>query len=247
MIKDYAFYQELFQNAFQTITMTATQIRRELVNSPLKAVLFDLDGTLVDSEKDIAEASNFTREHYGLKKVPDSTIARYVGNGVLVLLEKSLETTDQGKIQEAYQIFQQHYRVHCADFTKPFPGTFELLDALKKKNVKMGVVSNKPQEFTDLVLKQLNLAPYFGVAFGPEATPNRKPHPEPLLTALEKLGARPPEAVMVGDSYVDIQAAQAVPMRVAALTHGYGTREVLTSANPDWIVDSLQELIPLLI
>jgi phosphoglycolate phosphatase len=212
------------------------------VNSPLKAVLFDLDGTLVDSEKDIAEAANFTRQHYGLTPVPVSTIAQYV-----VLLEKSLETTDQEKIQEAYQIFKQHYRIHCADFTKPYPGTFDLLDALKVKNIKMGVVSNKPQEFTDLVLKQLNLAPYFEVAFGPEATPNRKPHPEPLLTALERLGARPPEAVMVGDSYVDIQAAKAVPMRVAALTHGYGTREVLTSANPDWMVDSLQELIPLLI
>ena len=179
------------------------------MNSPLKAVLFDLDGTLVDSEKDIAEAANFTRHHYGLPPVPDSTIAQYVGNGVLVLLEKSLETTDHEKIQEAYQIFKQHYRVHCADFTKPFLGTFDLLDALKGKNIKMGVVSNKPQEFTDLVLKQLNLAPYFEVAFGPEATPNRKPHPEPLLTALEKLGVHPPEAVMVGDSYVDIQAAKA--------------------------------------
>jgi phosphoglycolate phosphatase-like HAD superfamily hydrolase len=91
------------------------------------------------------------------------------------------------------------------------------------------------------------LAPYFKVAFGPEATVNRKPHPEPLLVALEKLGARPAEAVMVGDSYVDIQAAQAVPMRVAVLTHGYGTREVLTAANPDWILNSLQELIPILV
>jgi phosphoglycolate phosphatase len=217
------------------------------VNSPLKAVLFDLDGTLVDSEKDIAEAANFTRKHYGLPPVPVSTVAQYVGNGVLVLLEKSLETTDHGKIQEAYKIFQEHYRVHCADFTKPFPGTFDLLNALKKKNVKMGVVSNKPQEFTDSVLKKLNLAPYFEVAFGPEATTNRKPHPEPLLVALQKLGVTTHEAVMIGDSYVDIQAAKAVPMRVGVLTHGYGTREVLTAANPDWIVNSLQELIPILV
>ncbi len=217
------------------------------MNSPLKAVLFDLDGTLVDSEKDIAEAANFTREHYGLRRVPDSTIAQYVGNGVLTLLEKSLQTTDQTKILEAYGIFQQHYRVHCADYTKPFPGTFDLLDALKKKNIKMGVVSNKPQEFTTSVLEQLDLAPYFEIAFGPEATTNRKPHPEPLLVALQKLGAQPHEAIMVGDSIVDIQAAQSVPMRVAVLTHGYGTREVLSSANPDWMVDSLQELIPLLV
>ena len=217
------------------------------MNSPLKAVLFDLDGTLVDSEKDIAEAANFTREHYGLKKVPDSTIAQYVGNGVIALLAKSLDTSEQDKIQEAYLIFQQHYREHCADHTKAFPGTFELLDYLKEKNIKMGVVSNKPQEFTDSVLKQLNLAPYFGVAFGPESTTNRKPHPEPLLVALERLGAQPHEAIMVGDSIVDIQAAKAAPMRIAVLTHGYGTREVLSSANPDWVVNSLPALIEILI
>ncbi|HXL73125.1 MAG TPA: HAD-IA family hydrolase [bacterium] len=217
------------------------------MNSSLKAVLFDLDGTLVDSEKDIAEAANFTREYYGLKRVSDSTIAQYVGNGVLVLLEKSLEMSDPAKIQEAYKIFQGHYRIHYADYTKPFPGAFELLNALKKKNVKMGVVSNKPQEFTDSVLKQLDLAPYFEVAFGPEATIHRKPHPEPLLTALQKLGAQTHEAVMIGDSYVDIQAAKAAEMRVGVLTHGYGTREVLSSANPDWMVDSLQELIPILV
>jgi 2-phosphoglycolate phosphatase len=227
--------------------MAAIQPRRKTLNSPLKAVLFDLDGTLVDSEKDIAEAANFTREHYGLNRVPDSTIAQYVGNGVLTLLEKSLQTTDQAKILEAYEIFQQHYRVHCADFTKPVPGTFDLLNILKEKNVKMGVVSNKPQEFTDLVLQKLNLAPYFEVAFGPEATTNRKPHPEPLLVALQKLGAQTHESIMIGDSIVDIQAAQAAKIRVGALTHGYGTREVLSSANPNWMVDSFQELIPILV
>jgi 2-phosphoglycolate phosphatase len=227
--------------------MAAIETRRNRMISPLKAVLFDLDGTLVDSEKDIAEAANYTREHYGLKRVPDTTIAQYVGNGVYTLLEKSLGTTDQAKIQEAYEVFQSHYRVHCADFTKPYPGAFDLLNALKKKNIKMGVVSNKPQEFTTSVLEKLNLAPYFEVAFGPEATTNRKPHPEPLLVALEKLGAQPSEAVMVGDSIVDIQAAQAGQIKVAVFTHGYGTRKVLNSGNPDWIVDSFQELIPILI
>jgi phosphoglycolate phosphatase len=223
--------------------MCAIETRRNRMISPLKAVLFDLDGTLVDSEKDIAEAANYTREHYGLKRVPDTTIAQYVGNGVYTLLEKSLGTTDQTQIQEAYEIFQEHYRVHLADFTRTYPGTFDLLNLLKNKNIKMGVVSNKPQEFTTSVLEKLDLAPYFEVGFGPEATTNRKPHPEPLLVALEKLGAKPHESVMVGDSIVDIQAAQAAQVKVAVLTHGYGTREVLSSANPDWIVDSMPALI----
>ena len=216
------------------------------MNSPLKAVLFDLDGTLVDSVKDIAEAVNFTREHYGQDCLPDAAVTVFVGNGVYNLLGKSLATEDQTKIQEAYEIFQGYYRAHCANHTKPFPGAVELLNTLKTKNIKMGVVSNKPQEFTDSVLKQLNLASYFEVAFGPESTTNRKPHPEPLLTALQRLGAQPQEAVMVGDSIVDIHAAQAVPMRVAVLTHGYNSRETLSAAKPDWIVDSLSDLIKIL-
>jgi phosphoglycolate phosphatase len=223
--------------------MAAIETRRNPMISPLKAVLFDLDGTLVDSEKDIAEAANYTREHYGLKRVSDSVIAEYVGNGVYTLLEKSLGTTNQAKILEAYEIFQEHYRLHLADFTKTFPGTFDLLNLLKDKNIKMGVVSNKPQEFTTSVLEKLNLAPYFGVAFGPEATVNKKPHPEPLLTACAKLGAAVDETIMVGDSVVDIQAAQAAKMKVAVLTHGYGTREVLNSNHPDWLVDSMPALI----
>jgi 2-phosphoglycolate phosphatase len=226
--------------------MTAIPNTGAPMKSPLKAVLFDLDGTLVDSEKDIAEAANYTREHYGLPRVPDSTIAQYVGNGVMVLLEKSLGTSDKAELLKAYEVFQQHYRVHYADFTKPFPGTFELLDHLKGRGIQMGVVSNKPQEFTDSVLRQLNLMPYFGVAFGPEATPNRKPHPEPLIIAAQRLGAKVEETIMIGDSVVDIMAAKAASMRIGVLTHGYGTREMLEANGPDWIVDSLPELIPLL-
>jgi 2-phosphoglycolate phosphatase len=212
----------------------------------LKAVLFDLDGTLIDSEKDIAAAANFTRERYGLEPVSGSVIATYVGNGVMVLLAKALGTEDQTKIQEAHEIFKTYYRDHCADHTRVYPGTFDLLNALKKKNVKMGVVSNKPQEFTDAILEKLGLAPYFEVAFGPEATVNRKPHPEPLLTALSKMGVKPSEAVMIGDSYVDIEAARAAKMLVGVLTHGYGTREVLSAADPDWMVDSFEDFMEIL-
>jgi phosphoglycolate phosphatase len=216
------------------------------VDLPLKGVLFDLDGTLIDSVKDIASAVNVTRKHYGLEPLPVAVVRTYVGNGVLVLLEKSLGAGDPQKIQEAYEIFKAYYRVHSADETQAYPGAFELLDFLKKKNVKMGIVSNKPQEFTDFVLKKLNLAPYFGIAFGPEATPNRKPHPEPLLTALKQLGVSPSEAVMIGDSTVDIQAARAAHLKVGVLTHGYSQREDLNALDPDWMVDSLLEFIDLL-
>ncbi len=213
---------------------------------PLKAVLFDLDGTLIDSRKDIASAANVSRGHFGLPPLPDDTIGSYVGNGIMYLLEKSIESNDPTRLKEAHQIFKEHYRDHAVDATVVFPGAFDLLGMLKKKNVKMGVVSNKPQEFTDLILKKLGLWDYFEVSFGPEATVNKKPHPEPLLTALERMGAAPSEAVMIGDSTVDIEAARAAKMLVGVLTHGYGTRDILSAADPDWMVDSLTEFMEIL-
>jgi phosphoglycolate phosphatase len=105
----------------------------------------------------------------------------------------------------------------------------------------MAVVSNKPQEFTDLILRKLGLSDFFQIAMGPEATVHRKPHPEPLLTALERIGARPPEGVMIGDSPVDIEAARAAKILVGVVTHGYGTKEFLSAADPDWLVDSLHD------
>jgi len=213
---------------------------------PLKAVLFDLDGTLIDSKSDIAASANITRQYYGFAPLPEEVIGTFVGLGIMNLLERAVESNNPIRLKEAHQIFKGHYRDHCADATRPYPGTFELLDFLKKRKIGMGIVSNKPQEFTDLIMEKLSLAPYFGVIFGPEATVNKKPHPEPLLVALKKLNATSSESVMIGDSTVDIEAARAAKMPVGVLTHGYGTRDILAAADPDWMVDSLGEFIEIL-
>jgi phosphoglycolate phosphatase len=173
-------------------------------------------------------------------------IGTFVGLGIMVLLEKTVETKDPARLKEAHGVFKEHYRIHCVDHTRPYPGAFELLEFLKDRGIRMAVVSNKPQEFTDLILKKLDLWDFFEVALGPEATPNKKPHPEPLLKALGKMGAGPLEAVMIGDSTVDIEAARAAGMLVGVLTHGYGTRDILSAADPDWMVDSLGEFIDIL-
>ncbi len=213
---------------------------------PLKAVLFDLDGTLIDSKKDIAASANATRQHYGFTPLPEEVVGTFVGYGIMMLLSKTIESEDAARLKEAHGIFKEHYRVHCVDATIPYPGTFELLEGLKSRNIRMGIVSNKPQEFTDLILDKLKLAPYFGVSFGPEATVNKKPHPEPLLTALQRLGAEPSSGVMIGDSPVDIEAARAAKMLVGVVTHGYVGREVLSASDPDWLVDSLSEFTEIL-
>ena len=207
----------------------------------LKAVLFDLDGTLIDSKKDIAASANATRQHYGFKPLPDDMVGTFVGYGIMNLLSKTVESDDPERLKEAHQVFKTHYREHCVDATRPFKGAFELLESLKDRRVQMGVVSNKPQEFTDLILKRLDMWDFFGAVLGPEATIEKKPHPEPLLTALSRLGVKPSEGVMIGDSTVDIEAARAAKMLVGVVTHGYGDRETLNIADPDWLVDSLAE------
>lgn len=216
------------------------------VDKALKAVLFDLDGTLIDSKRDIAASANAVRRHFGFSPLPDDVIGTFVGLGIMVLLEKAVETKDPQRLKEAHGVFKDHYRLHCVDYTRPYPGAFELLEFLMGRGAKLAVVSNKPQEFTDLILKKLDLWDFFAVALGPEATPNKKPHPEPLLTALARMGAGPAESVMIGDSTVDIEAARAAGMLVGVLTHGYGTRDILAAADPDWMADSLTEFIDIL-
>lgn len=213
---------------------------------PLKAVLFDLDGTLIDSRRDIAASANATRVHFGFSPLPEETIGTFVGLGIMNLLEKAVGSKDPGRLMEAHAVFKNHYREHCVDFTRSYPGAFELLDGLKNRGIKMGIVSNKPQEFTDLILKKLDLWDFFEVAFGPEATVNRKPHPEPLLTALRRMEVQPQEGVMIGDSVVDIEAARGAKMLVGVVSHGYGEKEILNAADPDWLVDSLGEFMEIL-
>jgi phosphoglycolate phosphatase len=212
----------------------------------LKAVLFDLDGTLIDSKRDIAAAANAARVHFGMPALPLEVVTSYIGWGIEHLNRKSLETEDLARLTEGLEVLKAYYREHCVDQTVVFPGVRELLEFLKGRGVKMGLVSNKPHEFTLITLEKLGLMPYFGAVLGADATPNKKPHPEPLLAALKKLGVSPSEAVMIGDSPVDAEAARAAGMLVGLVSHGFVPREYLNSSDPDWLVDSLGDFLEIL-
>src|SRR5581483_4907907 len=153
--------------------------------------------------------------------LPLEIVTGYIGWGIEHLNRKSLETEDLAKLTEGLEVLKTHYREHCVDQTLVFPGVRELLDHLKGRGVKMGLVSNKPHEFTLITLEKLGLAPYFQEVLGADATPNKKPHPEPLLTALDRMGVKPSQAVMIGVSPVDAQAARAAGMLVGLVRHGF--------------------------
>ncbi|MGH7739015.1 MAG: HAD family hydrolase [bacterium] len=212
----------------------------------LSAVLFDLDGTLIDSKKDIAAAANAARVHFGMTPLPLETVMGFIGWGIDHLNQKTLGLEDPARLAEGLEVLKAHYRDHCVDQTTLFPGVMELLNDLKNRGIKMGLVSNKPHEFTLITLDKLGLSPYFGVALGADATEFKKPHPGPLREALKRLDAQAESSVMIGDSPVDAQAAQAVPMRVGLVSQGFVDPIYLKESHPDWLVESLFEFIAIL-
>jgi 2-phosphoglycolate phosphatase len=207
----------------------------------IKGVLFDLDGTLIDSKRDIASAANSARIHFGMPPLPLETLVGYIGWGIEHLNRQALGTDNPAQLAEGLEVLKSYYRDHCVDQTIVFPGTRELLENLKSRGLKMGLVSNKPHEFTLITLEKLGLRPFFQVALGEGPLAHKKPHPEPLLTVLRQLGVRPEDSIMIGDSTVDVEAARAAGMRVGIVSHGFVPKEYLAAAHPDWLVDSLAE------
>jgi phosphoglycolate phosphatase len=214
----------------------------------LQAVLFDLDGTLIDSRLDIAAAANTARARYGLPALPLQTVLGYIGRGVDHLLRCSLgdAATDE-RMKGGLEALMDYYAHHLVDHTTVYPGVRPFLDLLQARGIPMGVVSNKPHSLTLRALKELNLEGHFGAALGADATERKKPHPEPLLTALKTLGAEPGNSVMIGDSSVDAQAGRAAGMAVGLVAHGFTHRSELEKEEADWVVDKMEEFTDLVI
>lgn len=211
---------------------------------PLEAVLFDLDGTLIDSKRDIASAANAARVHFGYPALPLDLVVSYIGHGVDHLLRNTLgEYATPERMEEGMKVLMAHYRDYLVVHTTVYPGVLEFLDFIKAKGVPMGVVSNKPHALTPLTVQKLGLDKYFAVALGADATPHPKPHPEPIWTALKALHATTEHSVMIGDSLVDAQAGRNAGVVVGLVSHGYTQKSELEAADADWLVDSMPEFI----
>jgi phosphoglycolate phosphatase len=211
--------------------------------SPIRAVLFDLDGTLVDSAEDLKEAVNRLLGQRGLRAVTRDEVTTMIGDGALKLVERALAATesDPALAPELLPRFLELYEGNAAMHTRAFPGAQEVLLTLKQRRISLGLVTNKPAAATAEILKALGLAPFFGAVVGGDTLPERKPSPAPLFHAARQLRVRPPETLMVGDNHHDVRAARAAGMRVAAVTYGYChvPHEELSA---DWLIDSLSEL-----
>lgn len=204
--------------------------------------VFDLDGTLIDSKRDLAESVNATLAHMGLAAIDHRTIESYVGNGAPVLMQRALgQHASDDNIERALAFFLEHYHAHMLVHTTLYPGVRESLELLHAAGVHLAVLTNKPLRNTTGILEGLGLAPLFGRAYGGNSFPQRKPHPMGLETLMTEFAVSPARALMIGDSAVDIRTARNAQIASAGLTYGFQP-ETFETEPPDFVYDAMEPL-----
>ena len=184
------------------------------------AILLDLDGTLVDSRADLAAAANAARAAVDLEPLPIDTIAKFVGDGLAKLLERSCPGIAPRDAENARNAFLKHYSKHCCDETHVYPGVMEVVKHLHEDGHPIAVVTNKPRDFAQQILETLGISPYVGSLVGGDD--KRKPDPAPLLQACEELGVSSRSATMCGDHHTDLIAGRRAGCRTVWCSWGIG-------------------------
>jgi phosphoglycolate phosphatase len=213
--------------------------------SRIELVVFDLDGTLVDSKKDLALSVNAMREQMGLEPLPLDEIASYVGHGVTVLIRRALgEQATDGKVESGLAFFLEYYREHMLDNTGLYPGVQEALDLLRSR--KLAVLTNKPVNFSREMLGRLGLASRFLYIYGGNSFPQKKPDPVGLFKLMQDLKVSPERSIIVGDSDTDVLTGRNASVWTCGVTYGFGAPS-LQATPPDVLINDLQELPALLL
>jgi phosphoglycolate phosphatase len=214
-----------------------TQITSTTPSHQPRGYLFDLDGTLVDSLRDITAALNAARSDLGMILVESNQVRSWVGDGLAALCRRSAPDADNATQTRLVQRAAQRYAERPVVDTAPYPNILQLLNLLRARSSAMAVLSNKPHALTVEILARLNLSSYFAVIQGSQREEERKPDPRAALRIAGTLGATPHDVYLIGDSRIDIQTARNAGMKSVAVTWGYQDRDVLTAADPDFCLD----------
>jgi phosphoglycolate phosphatase len=217
---------------------------------PFDTLLFDLDGTLIDSVPDLTLALHEICRRYDLPAYDEATVRNWVGNGSAMLVKRALSGTrdvdetalEETRFEEAHALFLEAYQRHLCSATRPYPGVHETLEHLQADGYAMAVVTNKPARFLPELLERLELASFFDYVSGGDTHPVKKPDPLPLLAAARALKSTPKRCVMIGDSRNDLLAAQRCDMARIGVTYGYHCGVDLNAFAPMALVDRFDAL-----
>jgi phosphoglycolate phosphatase len=209
-------------------------------------LIFDLDGTLIDSKLDLAHAVNATRAMMGFTPLDHEIVYSYVGNGAPVLIRRAIgPEASEEQLQRALEFFLDYYREHMLDFTLLYPGVRETLDALHASGTKMAVLTNKPVRLSQAILDGLGVGGHFTRVYGGNSFEQKKPHPIGVETLLVDTGIPRDRALMVGDSAVDVRTARNAGIACCGVTYGFQPETLITDP-PDFLIDRMEQLLDLL-
>lgn len=225
-------------------------ILRKIEPKCLKLLIFDLDGTLIDSRVDLVNSVNATLKHFGRAELPAGVIATYVGDGAPMLMRRALgDPEDQNFVRQALEFFLGYYREHKLDHTHLYPGIIDVLASLQKGqnglSRQLAVLSNKPVNPSRQIVQALGIGDFFSAIYGGNSFATKKPDPEGARRLMQEAGAGPEETVVIGDSAVDMLTGRNAGAWTCGVTYGFAPH-TLEDAPPDVLVDSPEELVEVL-
>lgn len=217
-----------------------------LFQEGLSLVIFDLDGTLIDAFADITNAVNYIRELNDLPPLQTDDVKLYVGHGARQLVEGVLNSTEPEFIDKNLALLVKYYEdleQSGASQARPYDGVIETVEWLREHGIKTAIATNKPHSVTVRLIEQLGIGPLFDVVLGESSAIPRKPAPDMLNEIMKLAGATAPETLMVGDTVVDIASARAAGVKVAVVTYGQQTEDVLALDSPDLFLQKMPDLV----
>jgi len=224
------------------------KFNRQFDPQSIRLLIFDLDGTLIDSRLDLVHSVNAMLRHFRRPELPDEVVASYVGDGAPVLVRRALgDPKDQKFLKEAVDYFLAYYRVHKLDHTQVYEGIKDSLTALHGPNGlgrKMAVLSNKPVHPSRAIVEALGMSHFFMHVYGGNSFPTKKPDPQGARALLKETRTQPQEAIIIGDSSVDVLTGRNAGMRTCGVTYGFAPH-TLCEAPPDVVLDDPHELAKL--
>lgn len=228
----------------------APTIQRFSTPVTVQAIVIDLDGTLLNTAPELAEAANRMLRDIDYAPVSQELLASYIGNGISWLVKRALTgdmhaTPDAALYDHALPIFEKHYKELLLG-SKVFEGAIEGLEALKKAGYRLGCITNKLAHYTGPLLEGTGLAKYFEIVLSGDSLPEKKPHPMPLLHAAKFFGAPIEQLLLIGDSLNDTQAARAAGCPVFCVPYGYNHGEPVTTLDQDAVIANLSAALPLI-